>query len=330
MINKIKSKKAQLSLFIFLGVFVVLVVSMLYLFMINASQEKRIVDEKINADIFKNYIDDCLKNNLEEAIFLLGRQGGYIYENQGGINFNGKTGNYKGYKVVYRVTNFDTNIILPPPEYPCIVGWPNCNFMHEDQFIFGNALYRAACNKEIVLPGYLCSAPNYRDSAQEQIEKYIITKIQDCNIKSLAEEYGVDLKFSKPKAEVFLGNDDVSVKLDYNIKINSSSGTTNINNFEAKVKIKLKNIYDFINEILGKDTNNITYDILDSLKSTKTSINFNDLEIKKERISNGDYIIIIKDKKSKIKGDNYIFQFLIKNRAPALDYIEINNPITLP
>ncbi|MGF3555334.1 MAG: hypothetical protein ACQXXF_08775, partial [Thermoplasmatota archaeon] len=58
--------------------------SLLYFFMVNTAQEKRVKEEDINAEVVKDFINSYLKNNVEEALYLIGSQGGYIFETQGG------------------------------------------------------------------------------------------------------------------------------------------------------------------------------------------------------------------------------------------------------
>ena len=321
-------KKAQITLFIILGIVIIIVFSMVFyaktLFIERRSPGEEVKD--VRTDTIRDFINDCLKNDLEEAVLLLGKQGGYIYERQGGVSFRGDTIKYKGDDVVYRITKLDPKAMWDVPFYPCLnFGTQNskyCFFTHNSESIFGRAIYLSPCKHEIIQPYFICSAPNYVDSAEEQIEKFIETKIQDCELSNFESDFGYRIQTYSPSADATISNRGVSVRLNYSIIIDTQNGKVKLDKFKAKVNVRLKLIYDIVNSILGHDTNNITFDIVRGAED----FGIDGLSFKKEKLGNGDFIFTIEDSKSKIRGSNYIFQFAIKNRIPALDHI---NDITI-
>ncbi|MGB9749178.1 MAG: hypothetical protein ACP5H9_01150 [Candidatus Woesearchaeota archaeon] len=342
MILKIKSKKSQLSLFIFLGAFIFLMIGLLYFFMINSAQEKKMKEEEINVEVVKEFVNNYLKNNVEEALYLIGSQGGYIFENQGGTIKPSaiktailKNNDGKQSRVVYQLKEISYGVLNEPPYYPCYFVNPDCKFNHENKYAFGYYTPQYVCRTTIYKTEfgyYECMGEETKASfsVEEQLKGFLEKKMLEINLKTLEEDYGYNIVFKKtPKFDIVFAEDNVNVRMQFEITISNKQSSRVINNFEVKVPVRILKIYSGLIEILKEEYTNITFNLS---KDYKKYYKFDDNILLKKEFVNGlnDYLITITDKNSKVKSQNFVFRFLIKNRAPALDYIEINNPINLP
>ncbi|MEM2121881.1 MAG: hypothetical protein QXU20_04460, partial [Candidatus Woesearchaeota archaeon] len=81
------SKRAQLSIFVILGLVIIIVV--LFLWYLNSIKPEQISFEKISENPVRTYVESCLDVTTRRALTNLGLRGGYIYLPQGIIEFEG-------------------------------------------------------------------------------------------------------------------------------------------------------------------------------------------------------------------------------------------------
>lgn len=130
-------KKAQISLFIILGIAILIAIG-IAMFIFTSTTEKKIekstaVKQKTTLQIqpIKDMITNCLKTTAKEAIITLGQQGGYLYQEQGGPIPNptaqeqGQTYIEKDKQKIRYLIDEPTGRIgnlfyTTPPEYPWI------------------------------------------------------------------------------------------------------------------------------------------------------------------------------------------------------------------
>jgi hypothetical protein len=317
-------------------------IAMLYLFLTNTSQEKKIKEEEINAEVVKDFISSYLKDKVEEGFYLIGYQGGYIFENQGGtiklseIDYGTLISRTSKSRVAYQLKELDVGIFKDPPGYPCYSFNPDCIFNHESKsYPFGYYTPQYVCRTTVFkkeFGAYECKGEETkaRYSIEEQLKGFLEKKMLEINFKELEQEYGYDIAFKKnPSFNILFAEDNVNVRMQFEIIISNNHSSKTINNFEAKIPVRILKIYSGLIEILKEEYTNITFNI--SKEYSKYYDFDSNIILKKTFVTNiNDYLITITDKNSRVKGQNFVFRFLIKNRAPALDYIQINNPITLP
>src|SRR3989338_5292014 len=105
-------KRCQITLFIIIGIVILIIVGLLvYLatYITKKGIEKEITkSEKIPlaAQPIKTYIETCLDKTAKDAIILIGKQGGYIYNSQGGTLIDFKTLDENAFFI-----NYESNII---------------------------------------------------------------------------------------------------------------------------------------------------------------------------------------------------------------------------
>jgi hypothetical protein len=136
-------KKSQITLFIIIAIVVVVLFSvMMIVFTRLGSQQirtARTVVTEVDASFnhFNSYIDSCLSSALDDGLYILGRQGGFFYENQPGstVDFQIYSApsttcfNSGDFNITYiNDHRIDSNIITGSG-YPCIrddaLGWPS-------------------------------------------------------------------------------------------------------------------------------------------------------------------------------------------------------------
>jgi len=84
-----RNKKGQITIFIIIGIVILSMIGLaLYLMKINTDyNDKDILSTPIEFQPIKNYIQNCLENELKEGLNLIGRQGGYYDVPNESINF---------------------------------------------------------------------------------------------------------------------------------------------------------------------------------------------------------------------------------------------------
>ena len=81
-------KKSQISLFIILGIFLLIVFSLIMFVQSNETTEngdQQIQDNMPSSSSFENQFAKCVQDKTELGFDILLKQGGIIYEDQGGI-----------------------------------------------------------------------------------------------------------------------------------------------------------------------------------------------------------------------------------------------------
>ncbi|MFT4304322.1 MAG: hypothetical protein ACMXYG_07180 [Candidatus Woesearchaeota archaeon] len=177
-------KKSQVTLFIIFAIVILVIFSVFIVLVSSLGSDKSEIARTIitESDLlfgeFESYFQMCLSNALDDALFLLGRQGGFIFEDQKGsiIDFPIDVQEYNGFNVTKIVLFYQPAFMMTLPGYPCLQesaqGWPdnlrgnNClnNYSHNMPNIeflrFGN--YQRILNhqvRDVDVP--LCSRNHY-------------------------------------------------------------------------------------------------------------------------------------------------------------------------
>ena len=90
-------KRGQLTIFIIIGIvllfafgFILFIKNLFFEAQIEAETQQKL-QNVFQSESFNTYTSSCLKKVSQEAVLLIGKQGGNIYEEQGGIIQKGKT-----------------------------------------------------------------------------------------------------------------------------------------------------------------------------------------------------------------------------------------------
>ena len=78
-------KKGQVTIYIIIGIILVLVIGALFLFRPNITKVEEAIEVPLELIPVKDYVDDCLRQVVTTGIYLLGTQGGYIFPPSGSL-----------------------------------------------------------------------------------------------------------------------------------------------------------------------------------------------------------------------------------------------------
>ena len=325
-----KSPKSQITMIIIVGLVLFILVGII--FYISKSAFKKTAQQGIkttqttalNTQPIKEFVSKCQDKLAKEAINLIGKQGGYIYKSQGGDLIDYSDGDqgkffiiYDGNKVAYNIRQPHSYSVFPyssvAPDYP----WKL--FPYKD-ISLSDKTFEGIFGLSNVPPLNISQGPN---SLQSQVQDYIDNKMQDCvDLRPFVSE-GYDFNLNKSRTTVTLASSDVRIKTVMPIKIsNIATGEqTYIDTFSSTINVRLKEMYYFVNNLVGSDIGKITFNLKDDTNN-KNAFRIN---VKENSFSKDD-IVIVTDDKSQISGKPFEYRFARKNRAPALYYI---NPDSL-
>jgi len=352
------NKKSQITIFIIIGIIILLVIFFLsYARNIQKTETETDVNEEVITSILKHkviteYTETCLEDSLEKSLQIIGQQGGYLYKDQPGnipekeyefITFNNKNFTYLTIPVK------DIN----PPLAPCFQ--PICYFTLDKikrENLFKNtditfpSLSSFYFGEFRLLPFLFKYTRNIKGeriktpfSIQEQLERFILNQTKECTnitgLQEMPEFTGIQITEGNLSLELKLNEDDVFAILTYPliIKVDQGKPTTRLLRFTAEADVRFEKIYNAIDGIITKDNQFLDYNITKHTREgTYTSNDYDQTkhlafreiksttEIQKIPLGTTD-LFIITDSASKVFGNPYIFQFARKNRYPVLDYI---------
>lgn len=334
-------KKAQITLMIIIGTIVVTSVAIVTWWTgktatrVTVEQPGQIKLRQVAVQPVSVYINDCLDLTIMNALELLGRQGGVIYQSQGGLTSDFKPEeegvkfvNYDGYKVAYSIippVGSSGPFFADPPRYPFTTfpyifknDDPSTGTVLKNQFIGYYGLSRLA---PLLKPG--------KESIQEQLESYINANLQKCTDWSKFEPAGLSVSAGVPSTRVVISETletiatekYFTVLVDWPVTVTdrTTGGSTIIREFSLGYPIHLARFYLFVKGIVDGEVNDITYD------PRKASTPVNPVSVVENVYSSpdgGDDVIIIQDKESLLRGKPFEFRIARKNRPPALGWID--------
>ncbi len=127
------NRKSQVTLFIIIVVVMLVIFSIFMIIFSRMGKQKinnvgRNIDQvKIAYDEYDSYMESCLQKHLEDGLYIIGRQGGFLFEGQDGsiIDFDIMSSpiffddGFNMYNVTY-ITDIGADIKMHlDPEYPC-------------------------------------------------------------------------------------------------------------------------------------------------------------------------------------------------------------------
>ncbi|MBW2965807.1 hypothetical protein KY342_01745 [Candidatus Woesearchaeota archaeon] len=316
-------KKGQLTLFMIIGL-VILMLFLAMFYLISSIKESRLEKEArqttesiLATTTIQFFVSDCLKDLVEEGLLIIGRQGGYFYENQPGYEF----------PIAPNVYFEEDNVsyLIHPREGFYNVWWP-CSSVHalnepaycrfSTETTDPNDIYPFGFS-DPVLPSLRAD----RFSIKSQLSKYIEKDIRECANFTLLEQNFPGYNFSGGEIEVdinFGRTVAVFVTFPITMQFQDYEPIIDIQKFKAEIPVRFLKIYNLVEKLITKEAY-----VLNSVLMNESIVLLEDSpEIRLTMIENGfEDIFIVNDSFSKIDGKNYIFQFARKNRPPVLNYI---------
>ena len=237
-------KKSQVTIFIILGVLLVIGVS---LYIISSEEifvtekeieEKQEIPSKFNA--VSIYVENCIAKVAEEGLVRVGQTGGYIEPRRYGINSNPSE------PTEGRAVRFD-----PGNEDTATVYW--WHFKSNSQ-----------CTKDCQ-----CSSerPNLRKNQGEpsiegQLSRHINENLGSCikNFEELKRKgFAID-ELSQPTSNVLVLDGAVGVTVNYPLKVLQEDSETTIKQYIVSVPVDIKRLYELASKITNTE---IKYPVLE-------------------------------------------------------------------
>ena len=317
-----KNKTAQITAFLLVGMLILITFGFVYYVASTMITSKIRTEqtEKIPLEIqpVKTYIETCLDGIAKEGLDLIGKQGGYIYQNQGGMvkccpikhEYSDAGGNKKSFSS--DVEEFDSYnssywiyalgslgyVKMPDLEPRIILSWQQA--------------------------GINFFVPASPPSILNQLENF--TKLRfskNCTDLSVFEQFDIS-KNTEPKVKVNLGRYDVQFDLTWPIEIKYQGKKTKISSFSVKENIRLKLIYSLARNIAFDDARDIDYHLISDGNSNRY---FPSIKIQSKKFSYD--IIEITDNESILYGKPYILSFIRENRIPYTKLKIVNSMVTI-
>lgn len=332
-VMRIASRKAQITVFVIIGVIIISVFSLLY-YLSNLSYSsqspEKVVDDIIASTSVQKYFDSCLSVVSETGLSSIEQQGGFIFRDQKGsiLGSDIETEIYNGTRITYQIFN-PPSVVSELPQYPCFKNQAKacnsnenyCCFNKNDRvYIFGKtrALRPNLCKNSSILgecsPG---QSNNNPFSIQEQLEEYINRNVKDClNLTQLKEDFGYDFSYSNISSDVLISDTGIRVILTMPIKVVLSDGKPVLRRaeFSNQKSSKIKQFHKAAEILINKDNSEISFNISKPESSFNLPIGMSVKTVNNINKKN-DSLVMMQD----ISGEK--FQFMRQNRKPALDYI---------
>jgi len=320
-------KNAQITVFMIIGIVILLGAGLLvYMAMI---QPEKTGEEKVAAQALRqaavqpvrDYITSCLDIVSSDALEFIGKQGGRLYQSQGGTIPDPVVAqlgtvylDYDELKLSYSVLPPEGNVgnlfFSVSPDYP----WPDFPFSTDSN------------ESEIGFFGLASLPPLYRKhgegSLQEQMETYVSNNIAKCT--DFSDKFpGFEISAGRPGASMIIAEnitllraeEYVSFVLDWPVEIKEkdTGAQTVLSNFRTTFPVAFGRIYYTVKGIVDAEVSNISYE-------PETTANYF-ITIDKN-VYNKDDVIIYQDKKYNLNARPYEFRVARKNRLPALYRID--------
>ncbi len=297
-------KKGQVTMFIIIGL-IVLIVIMFLLFITNSIKSDQATrNVEVIGSMFEKqgkyhgYVLSCVDQALKNGVFLVGMQGGaiYDYEAKGGKHYLGPGNGYPYGKYIlpYRYDGVIYNVSYG------IVSPQLGSLYHPDIPFYPYGLTKLVSNPKIISPFYvnvfgnfpsspltpLCDyhgsnrrelsdtvacetydSRNVHDtnSVQEYLERYIENYTMGCvNLKSLPELAGSNIRKGNITANVTFGESHVfaDVTIPIFIELGNVKTVIQLKDFQVRLNVRLKKIHELVSHLIENDVNNIFFNIV--------------------------------------------------------------------
>lgn len=232
MINVFQNKKAQLTIFIILGVIIVAGAALL-LFLREPVEEGTVEEsgERIPYEFepIKEFVTSCLDDVAKEALIKLGQHGGYIDMNDPVLTDRAFTLDPA------KPTESDGAFLTLDETHPVAYWW----YMTSKSDC-SNSCYFSDGSRPAI------------EQMASQVDKYVRDNIGSCldSFKQFVPMGFVVRPISDPAPTTTIAEKDVVVKLRYPLEVTFNDKTSEITSFMVREELKLRKLYDFATEIV--------------------------------------------------------------------------------
>ncbi len=348
------SKKAQLTVFIILGIVIIIIFG--FVFYVSGSvqntniqaEAQKVLNDIVASQPLRFYVSQCGDKALASGIDILSKQGGIIFSPQPGA----LVGSEKSYPYVDQNTTYFVSyaIFKSPintPQYPCIPGYNNFNippaycYYSSLNPLFNNMPFGIINMPKLCKDGNSgCSSTeggwDVSFSVQKELESYISAYIQNCvNFQSIQSiNTSFNIQEGNITDSVFFSDTGISATINFPLSISPTVGQpiVNLYSFESTQKTRFKLAYSLARSAVvmsatspNAPTFNISSGFL-SLASAKFNGGNSGFDIERhDDVVGHDILFRILDTEADPKNP-LALQFLIEKRPPVLNYLDIFGP----
>jgi len=215
MYKMVDNKRGQITLFIIIGIVLLIVIGVFFLLRTSTVGKEESVP--VEFEPVKLYLEECVSQIAEKAIVLVGEQGGYIDPSSEGVSYN-SVNPTEGSGIMF------TSLV----PYWFFLSSPNtCN---------------GDCRFDSFQPWLY--KENGEPSIQSQIEKYVQDNIGDCISDFTSLKQYVVSEEGEFSVESIIANDEVILNVEYPLLVEYGNSKTRLRYFTTDVKVSLPKMYE--------------------------------------------------------------------------------------
>jgi hypothetical protein len=338
------NKRAQLTLTIMTGIVLLFAIG-LVIWLGSQVAQRRTAPEaeqqrlrQLAVQPVKDYVQSCLDITTSTALELLGKQGGVLYQSQGGL-----TADVLPHEEGVRAVEFDDlkvnyAILMPSGQIGEVyfANPPNYPFLTFPHFFKSND----PNTEEIIATqytGYLGIPklpPLYKpgpESIQTQLEAAINRKLPECTQwETFRQTQGLEITAGEPNTSVAIAENitqieteqlfTVFVRWPIIVKDLTTNAETRIEEFSLGYPVHLAKFYHVIQDMVFDEVSNLSSDPR-KVSSPATPVTVVDNVFTHDDDKSIDDLVIVQDMASFLRGRPFEFRVLRRNRPPALVWI---------
>lgn len=242
MIKTKSNKKAQVTVFIIIGILLLAGAATFFYIVKKTSQESKleaeiqVSEEQVPTQFnpIKKYAEDCAYSVAVDGLKLVGQHGGYI-------SFDDNDLNKESFLITPNPTESDAVQFSPNSDLKTAYWW-----------------YLKSANDCTANCQFATKRPDLRDtdnSIEKQLERYVDAKYRDCinNFEQFKQQGFVITEQSAPKTNVVIAADDIKVLVEYPINAKLQDSQSEMSKFLVTVPIDLDNIYRLATNITNME-----------------------------------------------------------------------------
>jgi len=308
--------RAQLTVFIILGILIIVAFSVVF-YASSLVSNQASMPKSLQTQPVRDYVASCLERTAKDAFVLAGRQAGRIFVEQGGVFLTQEGVEVDGMFVPYavvppegRVAFYDSH----PPVYP-FEGFPYID--GEDGVVLDGFF---GFNRMPALHKRSPEGLLVNQSIQLTIETYIENALPACanwssfDFDIAAGEPNVSLVMARNASD--LPNEQfVSVLLEWPIQA-MAGPSTKLSSFAVRIPVRVSSLYFFAKGIIDGDVSNAGF-----VPRAKQSFDVEVIQV------GDDDVVRVTDSLSVVDGVPFELWFARKNRPPPLWYVDVQDLI---
>ena len=294
-------RRSQVTLFIIVGFVIILLFVFLFSFL-HGYQEGRVSQQIIEGksierltETYERYVESCTSTALKEGLYLIGQQGGVIYDTQAdkGLRLrNPERGFSYGehvlpreneedgvvYNVNYGIRRPETDEYRPPvPLYPYgekrLVSDPAQVYDPSYTNVLGNnpppGPFFSLCDSRGANVdgdyGVSCETHHPQQSTQSFLESFVERDTLECAQEGAFPGLDISYDILGVNATSIFSNNEVLVIMDMPVNITPVGRPTispDVEPIEVRQNTRLKLIHELVYHLIDNDVNNIFFDIV--------------------------------------------------------------------